>query len=326
MQQEADIAQRRSALKAALLRPRPALDRIPRLGDILDGACESIGEAIASIVPDLRASLMSLDSCRTHDLLGATWETQLCAVVHTKAPANEILIHFSTEAASAFTVRAMGGQGQADAAVWPRSGLSRVEIAMARAIAEAVVPVLTAAFQKAGIKLALEMGAVGSDQSAVAIARDNVPAVVARMKLDALAISPWLSIVMPLSLIATFADKLAGAASGGQAGLPVSGRDTRWSKKVESGLARARVSITAVLETRAESLETLAGLKVGDILELDATAQSGVTIESEDVPLYACELGKSNGMLTVKVDSKFLNGEKAELPQAPSAAATEVAA
>jgi flagellar motor switch protein FliM len=298
-----DFSGRRSALSAALVRPRPSLDRIPRLRDFLADACEHVGDAIAAVAPNLKASLQSVDEGQVRDHLGLNWHSELCAVLTSKSPWGEVLIHFGFDSIGAITLQAMGGHMPVDSKLWPRTRLSRIETAIAKAIAEAVGEVLNRAFRNAGLSLTLELTTISDDQTAIAPARDNDTAIAARIGFEGLSVAPGMSVLLPLNLVAPFAPRLA-AVPKSKPTAPGKG-DAIWRRRIESELAHASVSVAAVLETREATLEVLAGLKVGDVLALDATADSHVVLESEDVPLYACELGKQDGVLTVRIDSKI---------------------
>ena len=57
-----------------------------------------------------------------------------------------------------------------------------------------------------------------------------------------------------------------------------------------------------MLDERLAPLQEIADLKVGQILQLNATAASRVRVECNGEPLLWCQLGKSNGAYTLRVE------------------------
>jgi flagellar motor switch protein FliM len=319
-----DIPGMRSTLRAALVRPRPSLERIPCLKGIIANACEQMGEALAPIVADVEVSLLGIEEGYCRDHLGQNWHSELCALLISNNPAGEALVHFDAKCVNAVVLQAIGGRTPVDAALWPRTRLSRIETAIAKAISDRMGQALSSAFHNAGIALKLEPRDISDDQTVIEPARDNVPAIAVRLGFEGLATAAGVSILMPLSLIAPLAPRLADVPKPSAKSV-VSG-DPAWRRKIERELAQANIDVTAVLETRETTLEALAALKVGDMLALDATAESLVILESEDVALYACELGKQDGVLTVRVESKVGAKRAAPRPSTANAQSTAGAA
>ncbi|HXF55697.1 MAG TPA: FliM/FliN family flagellar motor switch protein [Hyphomicrobiaceae bacterium] len=78
--------------------------------------------------------------------------------------------------------------------------------------------------------------------------------------------------------------------------------DPVWSQRIQSEINRTSVSIRAVLDERWITLGEVADLKVGQVMPLNATPSSRVRVECYDEPLLWCQLGKSNGVYTLRVD------------------------
>jgi flagellar motor switch protein FliM len=78
--------------------------------------------------------------------------------------------------------------------------------------------------------------------------------------------------------------------------------DARWSQQMETEVTRAYVMVTAVLDERMGMLGEVAGFKVGQVVELNATAHGRVRLECNGERLMWCHLGKSQGKYTLRVD------------------------
>jgi flagellar motor switch protein FliM len=86
-------------------------------------------------------------------------------------------------------------------------------------------------------------------------------------------------------------------------------RDPRWSERIETEVSRANVTLNAVLDERASLLGEISNFRVGQIVELKATVNSQVRVECNGERLLWCNLGKSNGVYTLRV-SDFVDRQK----------------
>lgn len=85
--------------------------------------------------------------------------------------------------------------------------------------------------------------------------------------------------------------------------------DDRWEETIRKEFNRSTVVLTAILDERPGTLGEIAGLRPGDILELNATTDSQVVVETNNERLLWCSLGKSNGVYTLRVE-EFVNKEQ----------------
>ena len=60
-----------------------------------------------------------------------------------------------------------------------------------------------------------------------------------------------------------------------------------------------------MLEERSISLDELANLKVGDVLQLQATPRSKVTLRCNNQSLFACTMGQADGSYCLKVEDSI---------------------
>lgn len=89
--------------------------------------------------------------------------------------------------------------------------------------------------------------------------------------------------------------------------------DPGWSSQIQDEITRTSVVLSGVLDERLAPLEEIANLAVGQILQLNATPHTRVRVECNGEPLLWCQLGKSNGAYTLRVeepidrDQEFMN-------------------
>ena len=85
--------------------------------------------------------------------------------------------------------------------------------------------------------------------------------------------------------------------------------DPGWAKQIQKEVTRSVVSLSAILDERPGTLGEITGFRVGDVLELKANPQSRVRVECNGERLLWCDLGKSNGVYTLRVDT-FVDREQ----------------
>ena len=79
-------------------------------------------------------------------------------------------------------------------------------------------------------------------------------------------------------------------------------RDPTWTQQITAEVRKAEVTLRAVLEERTLTLGEIAGLKVGQVIGLDATPATRVKLEGNDRPLFWCHMGQAQGAYVLRVD------------------------
>lgn len=85
--------------------------------------------------------------------------------------------------------------------------------------------------------------------------------------------------------------------------------DETWEERIRNEFNRSKVSLTAILDERPGTLGEIASLRVGSILEINATADSRIVVETNGERLMWCLLGKSGDVYTLRVED-FVNKEQ----------------
>lgn len=133
----------------------------------------------------------------------------------------------------------------------------------------------------------------------------TAPVIVAQLSLEYPGYSGTLAIVIPQTALEPIRDLLAGAAVTDSANASRSRDDSTWSKQLADEIARAFIDLTGVLEERPIPLGEVQRFAVGSVVELQSTSLSSVRLDSGDIPLFWCELGKRGGVLTLRVEDDF---------------------
>ena len=167
---------------------------------------------------------------------------------------------------------------------------------MAQTLFEQVAKALQASFSLiADTKFKLER--IETRMDFAIIGRRNNQAVAAKFLLQALNRGGEMFVIIPQSVLNPMRKALSHVVTGES-----SGRDPRWMKQIATEVKKTEVTLKAVLEERFLSLGEIADLKVGDVIELQATPRSRVKLEGNHQGLFWCHIGQSEGSYVLKVD------------------------
>jgi len=90
------------------------------------------------------------------------------------------------------------------------------------------------------------------------------------------------------------------------------GRDTIWENHLANELWRTEVPVEAVLDEQVMSLGDILGLKVGQTMMLNATADSEIGIRCNGVSMMAGRMGRIGNHVAVKIESNKVRRSKAK--------------
>jgi flagellar motor switch protein FliM len=212
------------------------------------------------------------------------------------------LISARRDAVFAIVEMMMGGDGSQPAYAGKRP-FSKIETRiaaafferLAKALSAAVAPVAATTFTLAAPANAIDFDAVGGRGTAVFAATYNF---------EALGRGGEIVVAVPQSAIAPMRKAFERTASN-----DTSRPDPRWTEQIEREIKRANVSLNAVLDERQMALGEIAGLRVGQVLQLGATPRTRVHLECDGERMILCQFGRSNGVYTLRVDD-FVDRER----------------
>jgi flagellar motor switch protein FliM len=189
----------------------------------------------------------------------------------------------------------LGGDGSQPAYAAERA-LSRLEADVAGVFFAAIARSLAAIFAPV-TPTPISLDAVGDEVDLESVDLETA-AVIARYRLDTLGRGGEVLVAIPQAALEALRKPLSQAAV--KAAPPP---DPGWAQHIRNEVTRTNVKLTAVLEERAGLLSEVSSLAVGQIVELNATPQTRVRVECNGEALMWCDLGKSNGVYTLRVDS-----------------------
>ena len=220
------------------------------------------------------------------------------------APKWDARLLVGADRAAVFTLIEMllGGDGSQPVYASERP-LSKLETKVMGTFFHRVAQALSAAFASiATTPLAVE--ACGDRYDFDAVGGRNSQVVVARFRLELPERGGEFVVAIPRSVFAPMREALSRATP-----KEATKADPRWSQRIQTEITRTSVALRAVLDERWVSLEEVSSLTVGQVMQLNATPSSRVRVECNDEPLLWCQLGKSNGVYTLRVD-EFIDPEQ----------------
>ncbi len=279
-----------------------SLDRLPMLRIVFERAAATCAQEFRSLSsnPPL-LTVAGMESGTAGDMFAQHDGAIVTAAIHAAGWNTRLLISARRSTVFAIVEMMLGGDGSQPAYAGKRP-FSRTETRIAgafferfaKALTAAVAPVAPTPFMLDSPANAINFEAVGDRNTAVFAAKLN---------LDALGRGGEILVAVPQSAIVPM--RKAFAHVGKDATRP----DPRWTEQIEREIKRANVTLDAVLDERPMRLSEIARLRVGQVLELEATPRSRVHLECDGERMIHCQFGRSNGVYTLRVDD-FVDRER----------------
>jgi flagellar motor switch protein FliM len=296
------LASARESLQGLFGAAPGGFERLPLLRQALDQTGPACAEEMrAMVAAPLRLVLQGIDNGNAADVLGDGGGDRAVALLAAADWKAELFASADQSAVFAVVEAMLGGDGSRAAHAAERP-LSKVEAdvaglffaAVARALAASFAPIAASAFSLEATADEIDFDRVECDHAAV----------IARYRLETLGRGGVVEIAIPHAALGALRKALSEAAPKAEAQL-----DPGWTRHMRKEVTRAQVTLTAILDERPGLLAEVLNLKVGQIVELQATAQSRVRVECNGERLMWCDFGKSGGAYTLRFDS-FVDREQ----------------
>lgn len=280
-----------------------SLDRLPMLHVIFDRMTTFCADHLRHLAASpMYYSLSEIESGRIGDILEMYEANAIAGVFHAPEWDSHVLVGFDRDFIFTMVEVLLGSDGS-EPPVDEERGFSNIELRMAQAIFEQVGKALQASFALVA-DTPFKFERLETRMDFAVIGRRNNQSVVAKFLLQALNRGGEMFVIIPQSVLNPMRQTLARVLSGDS-----STRDPRWAKQIATEVQKTEVTLKAVLEERHLSLGEIADLKVGQVLELQATPRSRVKLEGNDQGLFWCHVGKAEGSYVLRVD-EFINQEQ----------------
>jgi flagellar motor switch protein FliM len=273
-----------------------SLDRLPMLHVIFDRMSTSCAEHLRHMAASpMYYSLSGLESGRVTEILEMYEANAVAGIFHAPEWDSHILIGFDRDFIYTMVEVLFGSDGS-EPPVEEARGFSTIELRMAQTLFEQVAKALQASFSLI-VDTKFKLERIETRMDFAVIGRRNNQAVAAKFLLQALNRGGEMFVIIPQSVLNPMRKVLSHVVTGES-----SGRDPRWMKQIATEVKKTEITLTAVLEERFLSLSEIADLKIGDVIELQATPRSRVKLEGNQQGLFWCHIGQSEGSYVLKVD------------------------
>lgn len=82
-------------------------------------------------------------------------------------------------------------------------------------------------------------------------------------------------------------------------------RDPIWMSHLKDEVGQAPIELRATIRDKSFTLGDIARIKLGQVIPLEAQADTHVLLEAEDRPIFWCELGRDGSNLTIRLDTRI---------------------
>lgn len=291
------------ALSAGQNRP----DRLPGLQTIFGQLPRVMVEELGSVSSlPVKVRLLDLSSSTLGESCNLAPNTY-AAVVRAERWRNWLYFISDPTLTALFVESALGCEGLPPNGL-PERRLTKTDANILRVMFRRVARSLAHAFSIL-VDVQLDLGDVVDRIELEPQLSPSSPVIAARVAIEYFGQSGILTIVIPQAAIDPVRDLLAVSPTGEiAAGAPASSRlhdDSAWSKQLSEEIARAFIGLNGILEERPIALGEVQRFAVGSVVELTSTSLARVRLDADEIPLFWCELGKSDGALTLRIEDDF---------------------
>lgn len=302
-----DAAASRETLEGLFAGPQD-FERLPTLRTVLQKAAGNWVEQICNISATApNAALTGIDSGPAPKMIAEMTSQAVACVLEAPKWNARLVVCADHELIFAALEMLLGGDGS-EMAPMPDRPLSRTELGIAHLLFEQFAMALETSFASVA-PTQFVVGDAGSHVSFDVLGRMTVPIVAARFHLTVLGLGGYLTLMVSQSVLSPMRNELARARPA-ESIMP----DPVWSQKIHSEVTRASVELVAVLEEQKITLADVAQFHVGQMLQLRATPDGLVRVECNGEPLINCQIGKANGVYTLRVHD-FVDQEQEFMDQ-----------
>jgi flagellar motor switch protein FliM len=296
-------AEREKSLERALSAGHNRPDRLPGLQTIFGQLPRVMVEEIGSLsLLPLKTRLLDLSASTLGEACALPPNTRAGVV---RAERWRSWVYFISDplATALFVEAATGCEGFSDPGFTPRAP-TKTDSNVLRVLFRRLARSLTTAFSLL-VDVTFDVGPVVERIELEPHLSTSSPVVTARLSLEYEGHAGIVTIVIPQVALEPIRDLLA-AGTVGEAGDSTGFREeSTWSKQLSEEIAKAFINLNGVLEEKPIALGEVQKFAVGSVVELSCTSLSRVRLEADDNPLFWCELGKREGVLTLRVDDDF---------------------
>lgn len=284
-----------------------SLDKLPMLQIIFDRMATFCADSLRQLAAsESYYSLSNVESGRIGDMLEMYDNNAVAGIFHAPAWDNHLIVGFDRD--FIFTmVEVLFGADGSEPPVDDERAFSTIEMRIAQTLFEQAGQALKAAFALVS-DTTFKFERLETRMDFAVIGRRNNMAVAGKFLLQAINRGGEMFVIIPQSALTPMRQVLSRVISGESNVV-----DPAWAKQIRTETQKTAVQLRAVLEERPITLDEVAHLKIGQVLQLQATPHSRVKLEGSKQPLFWCELGQAEGAYNLRIedvydhDQEFMN-------------------
>jgi len=292
-----------------------AIEKAPQLNTSLDRFGESIGDLVLEICGEGASGVGErLESTTTFELFGA-YQGYPAVTMRSAALQSRAALLFEDKAVETLLYAMLGVdpglEDQSESPDDPPREASELELqialgfsrALAAGIVDAFAPVASFDLQVETIHPIADVNVLGPRET---------PAIMAPFTIKTRAGAFRVTLVLPQTMTTPLAEQFARGPDPAVVAV-----DPLWARGMEDGVARAKLTLSAVLDDFEMSLGDVAGLRVGSVLPLMHGGDGHVRIECVERGVFLCRLGESNKRYALEIEDIIANNPDDEYYVAP---------
>lgn len=285
-----------AAIREIFEAPKLSLDRSPVLFAIFERMAETLSDGMRSLFTSCCEFTLEMITMGDAIEVVSACSTGLCAEFRCPEWDASVLVAVDRVFVHAATDALFGGNGTERADV--SRSISAIEMRSVGQALELIARQLGTSFETIeAITFKLERMQTKFDASM--IEADSGSWVVVRFATAVQGVGGFLFIVLPQAALVPHHERLQREPA------PVAGvQDPEWSRKLLAEVGRADVKLEVVMPGPVLSLQSISGLRPGQIMPLTATRDTLVGLECLGKPIYRCKLAQSEGRFAVTTEER----------------------
>jgi flagellar motor switch protein FliM len=286
-----------------------SIDRLPMLQVVFDRLATGCADVLRQMsASPTYFSVAGVQSQRIGDALAAHSHNTIAGVFHCPEWDSRILIGLDRDFMFTLLEIIFGADGSEppfkhDSDFDGERPYTNIEVLLAQQLLEQVgksmrtafAPVCDATFKFERIETRMYFATIGS--------RNNL-AIRAELMMQGLDNVGQMFVVIPQTALNPIRQNLTRVLSG-----YATERDPRWTKQIQQEVQRTEVKLQAILEERTMTLGEISELKIGQVIELQASPRSPIQLQNNNETVFWCQLGQRDGSYVLRVQD-FVDQEQ----------------
>ena len=293
-----DDAADRTGVRAIINSALVSYERLPMLEIVFDRLVRLLTTSLRNFTSDnVEVSLDNISSIRFGDYLNSIPMPAILAVFRAEELDNYGLLTVDSNLIYSVVDVLLGGRRGAAAMRIEGRPYTTIERMLVQRMVEVVLNDCRAAFEPL-TKVTFNLERLETNPRFAAIGRPANAAILVKLRIDMEDRGGRVELLLPYATLEPIRKMLLQQFMGEKFG-----RDHIWESHLATELWTTQVEVRAVLDEMQMDLRRVLELKVGDLMMLNATADSAVQLRAGQVPLTEGRMGRRNQNIAVRVES-----------------------